>query len=197
MLDGENRPERRTALIDRELYRYGVSIAALQETRLEGQGQLTEENYTFFWIGKPEGRRDAGVAFAVCKKLANKLPSLPTGISERLISVRIPIGHGRHLTLVNVYAPTMAYTDTEKEAFCKELGGIVSRVPQQDKLIILGDFNARVGTDYETYSGIIGKFGKGKKNANGDLLLNLCAQQELCITNTYFRQPDKNYYTWM
>jgi len=91
----------------------------------------------------------------------------------------------------------MAYTDGEKEAFYEELGGIVNRVPQQDKLIILGDFNARVGTDHETYSGIIGKFGKGKKNANGDLLLNLCAQHELCLTNTYFRQPDKNYYTWM
>jgi len=58
MLDREStsRPERRTALIDRELHRYGVSIAALQETRIEGQGQLSEENYTFFWISKPEGR---------------------------------------------------------------------------------------------------------------------------------------------
>ena len=48
MLDGESRPERRTALIDRELHHYGVSIAALQETRIEGQGKLREENYTFF-----------------------------------------------------------------------------------------------------------------------------------------------------
>ncbi|KAM9385772.1 thrombopoietin receptor [Pholidichthys leucotaenia] len=66
----------------------------------------------------------------------------------------------------------------------------------KDKLLIFGDFNARVGTDWETYTGIIGKFGKKKKNSTGELLLNFCAQLELSITNTFFYQPDKNYFTW-
>ena len=70
------------------------------------------------------------------------------------------------------------------------------KVPGEDKLLILGDFHARVGTDWEAYKGIIGKFGKKKKNSNGELLLNFCAQQELSITNTFFYQRDKNYFTW-
>ena len=44
---------------------------------------------------------------------------------------------------------------------------------------------------------MIGKFGKGNKNSNGELLLNFCTQGHLCITNTYFSQPDKNYFMWV
>nr|VZI48145.1 unnamed protein product [Spirometra erinaceieuropaei] len=59
-----NRPERRTALVARELARYKVDIAALNETRFSEQGQLEEvgAGYTFFWNGRPRAeRRDAGV----------------------------------------------------------------------------------------------------------------------------------------
>nr|VZI04174.1 unnamed protein product [Spirometra erinaceieuropaei] len=61
-----NRPERRTALVARELARYKVDIATLSETRFSERGQLEEVDagYTFFWSGRPRTeRRDAGVAF--------------------------------------------------------------------------------------------------------------------------------------
>ena len=196
MLDRDNRPERRTALIARELQLFGIEIEALQETRFEAQGQLQEEDYTFFWVGKTVGTREAGVTFAVHNTIAKRLTSLPTAVSPRLMSKRVPIEKGRYLTLVNVYAPTMTYSVEKKEIFYQELTHIVLKFLREDKLLILGDFNARVGTDWETYKGIIGKFGKKKKNSNGELLLNFCAQQELSITNTFFYQPDKNYYTW-
>ena len=70
-------------------------------------------------------------------------------------------------------------------------------VPKADKLVILGDFNGRVGNDSTTQEGVIGKFGKGKRNSNGDLLLNFCSEHDLSITNAFFYQPDKNYYAWM
>jgi exonuclease III len=185
MLDGGERPERRSALVDKELHCHNINIAALQETRLQGQGQLKEEHYTFFWVGKNEGRRVAGVAFAGENRIAGKLLALPVPHSERLMTLRIPIENNRHLTLINVYAPTMTYTDEEKEAHYQQLSTLVDDVPDSDKLIILGDFNARVGTDDHTYSSVLGKFGKGQKNSNGQLLLNFCAQQDLCLTNTF------------
>ena len=43
---------RKTTVIDRELLRLNIDIAALQETRLPNSGSLKEENYTFFWQGK-------------------------------------------------------------------------------------------------------------------------------------------------
>ncbi|BHF80425.1 hypothetical protein SprV_0702355300 [Sparganum proliferum] len=72
-----NRPERRTALVARELARYKVAIAALSETRFSEQGQLEEvgAGYTFFWSGRPRTeRRDAGVAFAIRNDIVGRLP---------------------------------------------------------------------------------------------------------------------------
>lgn len=72
MLDNTNanRPERRTALVARELDCYKVDIAALSETRCADKGQLTETGggYTFYWSGRSrEERREAGVGFAIKK----------------------------------------------------------------------------------------------------------------------------------
>ena len=89
---GSKRPERRTALVGRELARYNVDIAALSETRLADTGQVTEvgAGYTFFWSGRgQEERRDAGVGFAVKNHLVNQLVSLPKGINDRLMTLKL------------------------------------------------------------------------------------------------------------
>ena len=196
--DYDKRPERRTTLIAKELHRYNIDIAALQETRLEGQGQAQEKEYTSFWSGRVGGRREAGVAFAISNKFASKLTSLPTGLSERIILLRTPIGndHDCYLSVISFYAPTMMYPDEEKEAFYEKLAEVVDRVPMEDKLLILGDFYAIVGNAHTTYDGTLGKFGKGKKNSNGELMLQFCTQRGLSIANTFFQQPDMNFFTW-
>ena len=64
---GSDRLQRRTALVGRELGRYGIEIAALSETRFAEIGEIKEvgAGYTFFWSGcKSEERREAGVGFA-------------------------------------------------------------------------------------------------------------------------------------
>nr|VZI44359.1 unnamed protein product [Spirometra erinaceieuropaei] len=89
-----NRPERRAALVARELARYKVDIAALSETRFSEQGQLEEvgAGYIFFWSGRPRAeRQDAGVAFATLNDIVGRLPSLPQGINDRLMSLRLPL----------------------------------------------------------------------------------------------------------
>ncbi|BHF72079.1 hypothetical protein SprV_0401514200 [Sparganum proliferum] len=89
-----NRPERRTALVARELARYKVDIAALSETRFSEQGQLEEvgAGYTFFWSGRPRTeRRDAGVAFAIRNDIVGRQSCLPQGINDRLMSLRLPL----------------------------------------------------------------------------------------------------------
>ena len=69
---------------------------------------------------------------------------------------------------------------------------MISATPRTDKLILLGDFNSRVGTDHQTWEGVIWTEGVGKCNSNGLLLLKKCAEYELLITNPVFRLPTRN-----
>ena len=73
---------------------------------------------------------------------------------------------------------------------------MISAAPRIDKLL-LGVFNARVGTDQQTWEGVIGSEGVGKYNINGLLLLRKCAEHELLISNTVFRLPTRKKTTWM
>ena len=68
--------------------------------------------------------------------------------------------------------------------FYEQLQECVRQVPRNDMLMIMGDFNARVGNDIAMWQGIIGQFGPGGQNENGVRLLDFCAMNQLVITNT-------------
>ena len=190
-----DRPQQRTALVGRELDPYKVEIAALSETRLAEEGLLKEVDagYTFIWSGhKKEEWREAGVGFArsrIKSHLVSKLTGFLKGINDRLMMLRLPLTGKRHATNVSAYAPTMTNPDEVKDKFYDDLDSVISAAPQTDNLILLWDFNARVGTDYQTWEGVIGSEGVGKCNSNGLLLLRKCAEHELLITNTVFCLP--------
>ena len=148
--DKGDRPERRTALVARELGRYNVHIAALSETWLPNEGQLEESKggYTFFWSGRrTEDRRESGVGFAIKSSLVKNLPTLPKGISDRLMTLRLPIRGNHFATVISAYAPTLTNPEETKDKFYEDLESAIESVPTKDKLIVLRDFNARVGSD--------------------------------------------------
>ncbi|BHF84221.1 hypothetical protein SprV_0902737100 [Sparganum proliferum] len=194
-----NRPERRTALVARELARYRVDIAALSETRFSEQGQLEEvgAGYTFFWSGRPRAeRRDAGVAFAIRNDIVGRLPCLPQGINDRLMSLRLPLWGGKFATIISVYAPPMTSSDAAKDTFYEDLHAILATVSKADKLVFLGDFNARVGTDHTAWRGVLGPHSLRGSNDNGLLLLRTCAEHRLILTNAFFCLPEREKATW-
>ncbi|BHF72040.1 hypothetical protein SprV_0401510300 [Sparganum proliferum] len=190
-----NRPERRTALVARELARYKVDIAALTETRFSEQGQLEEvgAGYTFFWSGRPRTeRRDAGVAFAIRNDIVGRLPCLPQGINDRLMSLRLPLRRGgKFATIIIAYAPPMTSPVAARDKFYEDLHALLATVSKADKLIVLGDFNARVGTDHTAWRGVLGPHGLRGSNDNGLLLLRTCAEHRLILTNTFFCLPER------
>ena len=124
---GSDRPQRRTALVGRDLDRYKVEIAALSETRLAEEGLLKEggAGYTFFWRGrKKEERREAGVGFAIKSHLVSKLSGLPKCIIDRM-TLRFPLSGKRHATIVSVYAPTMTNPDEVKDKFYDDQDSVI------------------------------------------------------------------------
>ena len=198
--DNANNPERRTALIALELSRYNLDIVALSETRLPDSGQLKELSggYTFFWKGKgADEPRQHGVGFAIKNDLVRNLQSMPIEINDRLMTLRIPVGKSQSATLISAYAPTMTNPDEAKDKFYSDLESVLCSVPAADKLILLGDFNARVGLDTSAWPNVLGPHGVGSCNSNGLRLLSLCAEFGLFITNTNFSLPVRNRTSWM
>ena len=142
--------------------------------------------------------REAGVGFAIRTKLVSRLSeTLLKGVNDRLMTMRIPLICNSHLTLISAYAPTMTYSDAEKEKFYLELSNTLDSVPKNDKLLILGDFNARVGNSCNTWPNVMGHHGIGKMNSNGLLLLSFCTEKGLTITNTLYELPVIHKSTWM
>ena len=77
------------------------------------------------------------------------------------------------VTILSVYTPTLQAETGVKKAFDRDLHNLLQQVDSKDKLLILVDFNARVGRDFELWKGVLGRHGIGNCNDNGRLLLEL------------------------
>ena len=174
-----NRPERMRAIIAHELSRYDIDIAALSATRLAGTGDLAEvgAGYTFFWSGKAADEpREASFGSAIRSVLIPKLETLPKGINDRLMTMHVPVAGNTHLILISAYAPTMTFPEEDKEQFHQVLRDTLYSVPGNDKLLLMGDFNASTGRNSGAWPTVMGPHGLRRENANGLLLLTLCSE---------------------
>ena len=79
-----------------------------------------------------------------------------------------------------------------KDQFYEALDVPISRIPSTEGLYLLGDFNASVEADCNTWPSCLGHRGAGKMNENGQRLLELCYHRGLCVTNTYLKFKDRH-----
>ena len=103
-----------------------------------------------------------------------------------MISVRSQ-GNPYNITVIQVYALTSNAEEAEVERFYEELQDLLELTPQKDVLFIIGDWNAKVGS--QEIPGVTGKFGLGIWNeAEQRLLIEFCQENTLVIANTLFQQ---------
>ena len=84
--------------------------------------------------------------------------------------------------------------ELEGERFCEDLQDLLELTPKKDVLFIIGDWNAKVGSQ-ET-PGVTGKFGLGVRNEAGQRLIEFCQENALVIANTFFQQHERTLCTW-
>ena len=110
-----------------------------------------------------------------------------------MISVRLQ-GKPFNITVIQVYAPTSNAEEAEVEWFYEDLQDLLELTPKRDVLFIIGDWNAKVGSQ-ET-PGVTSRFGLGMQNEAGQRLIEFCQEHALVIANTLFQQHKRRLYTW-
>ena len=104
-----------------------------------------------------------------------------------MISVHFQ-GKPFNITVVHVYAPTSNAEEAEVEWFSEDLQDLLELTPKKDVLLIIGEWNAKVG--------VTGKSGLGVWNEAGQRLLEFCQENALVVANTLFQQHKRRFYTW-
>ena len=90
-----------------------------------------------------------------------------------------------NITVIQVYAPTSNTGEAEVEWFYEDLQDLLKLIPKKDVLFIIGDWNAKVGSQ-ET-PGVPGNFGLGVQNEAGQRLIEFYQENALIIANTIFQ----------
>ena len=99
-----------------------------------------------------------------------------------------------NITVIQVYAPTSNIEEAEVEWFYEDFQDLLELTPKKDVLFIIGDWNAKVGS--QKTPGVIGKFGLGVWNEAGQRLIEFCQENALVIANILFQQHKRRLYTW-
>ena len=154
-------------------------------------GEFNSDNHYIYYCGQESLRRN-GVAIIVNKRVQNTVLGCNLK-NDRMISVRFQ-GKPFNIMVIQVYALTSNAKEAEVEWFYEDLQDLLEITPQKDVLFIIGNWNAKVGSQ-ET-AGVTGKFGFGVRNEAGQRLIEFCQENALVIANILFQQHKGRLYTW-
>ena len=154
-------------------------------------GEFNSDDQCIYYSGQESLRRN-GVAIMVNKRVQNAVLGCNLK-NDRMISVHFQ-GKPFNITVIQVYSLSSNAEEAEVEWFYGDLQDLLELTPKKDVLFIVGDWNAKVGSQ-ET-PGITGKFVLGVWNEAGQRLIEFCQENALVIANTRFQQHKRRLYTW-
>ena len=164
-------------VVKREMARVNVDILGISELKWTGMGEFNSDDHYIYYCGQASLRRN-GVAIMVNKRVRNAVLGCNLK-NDKKISVRFQ-GKPFNITVIQVNAPTSNAEEAEVERFYEDLQDLLELTPQKDALFIIGDWNAKVGSQ-ET-PGVTGKFGLGMWNKAGQRLIEFCQENTLVHT---------------
>ena len=173
-------------MVKQEIARVNTDILGISKLRWTGMGEFNSDDHYIYYCGQESLKRN-GVAIMVNKRVQNAVLGCNLK-NDRMICFQ---GKPFNITVIQAYAPT---NNAEAEWFYEDLQDLLELTPKIDVLFIIGDWNAKVGSQ-ET-PGLTGKFDLGIQNEAGQRLIEFCEENALVITNTLFQQHKRRLYTW-
>ena len=141
--------------------RVNINSLGINELKWTGMGEFNSDDHYIYYCGQESLRRN------VYKRIRNAVLGCNLK-NNRMISVHFQ-GKPFNISVIQVYALTSNAEEAEVEQFYEDLQDLLELTPQEDVLFIIGDWNAKVGSQ-ET-PGVTGKFGLGVQNEAGQRLI--------------------------
>ena len=147
-------------VVKQEMARVNVNILGGSELKWTGMGEFNSDDHYIYYCGQESLRRN-GVAIIVNKRVQNAVLGCNLK-NDRMISVRF---QGKPFNIMIIQVDALTSNAEEAEWFYEDLQDLLELTPPKDVLFIIGDWNAKLGSQ-ETPS-LIGKFGLGVQNEAG------------------------------
>ena len=160
--------------------------------RWKRAGKIKSNKHTVLYSGN-EKAFENGVGIIINEKIEKSLKGY-WPISDRVIAAKFqwtPFD----FFVIQIYAPTTASEGEKVHEFYGEINCALKQCKSRDMLIVMGDFNAKVGKGASGTA--IGPFGLGERNERGDLFAEWCEANKLIVANTWFENHNRRLYTWI
>uniref|UniRef100_A0A8D8R613 Craniofacial development protein 2 n=1 Tax=Cacopsylla melanoneura TaxID=428564 RepID=A0A8D8R613_9HEMI len=176
-----------------EMTNMDLDVLGIAEMRWPDEGDFWSGEYRIIHSGTIENKPGQGGVGVMLKKDLGKRVKGYVHRKGRVILVKLDT-HPVNTTIIQVYMPTSQHEDSYVEEIYEEIQILLDQTKVDENVILMGDFNARVGRGEELP--YVGQYGLGDRNERGDRLVELCAKNNLVITNTWFKHHERRIYTW-
>ncbi|XP_061377212.1 craniofacial development protein 2-like [Danaus plexippus] len=169
-----------------------LQILSLSKVHRNGFGELrTSEGLTFLYSGKEdeEGVRKNGVRFLLSDAAKKHLLDWKSN-SERIITTRFN-SKARKIPVVHGYVPKNLASE-HKDDFYSALNLTLKNIRKQDIVFVMGDLNAKIGTENVGSQRHMGTHRLGLRNDNEERILEFCHENDLTIGGTLFIHGDNH-----
>ena len=163
--------------------RRGVDILCVQETRRKGKrARCIGGGYKMWYCGSENKRNGLGIILK--KEHVDRVMKL-WRVTDRIICLKMELD-GAMLNAISAYAPQVGCIHEEKETFWLDLDETVEKIPRNERIVVVVDLNNHVGEGNNGDEECIDRHGLGKRNNEGQAVVDFAKRRELAITHTYF-----------
>ena len=184
------------------MQRREIDVCCIQEVRFSGKGARMIEGkegfYKLLWNNKMKVKDSestyGGVGILVADKWKEKIVEV-VRVTDRIMYLKLMVD-AELVTFVSIYAPQSGLSIKCKEEFYEDLQCVFSKFNPDEKVYVCGDWNGHVGSKADGYEGIHGGEGFGRRNTEGERVLDFAVANKMVVNNTFFKKRQSHLITY-
>ena len=177
------------------LSRRRLDFCCVQETRWKTLVKIIDgKNLRYKYFGSGLGNKFGGVGILLSEKGWENVYEV-TRVSDRIIAIHLVIGK-KVFAIICIYAPQSNLSESNKDEFYHSLQGALAKITDTQEVLICGDFNGHIGARAAGYEEVHGGLAFGKRNADGERVLEFSVANNLVVANSWFKKRSEHLVTY-